>query len=174
MKPPFMFLSASPFAFGEEGNPHHHQKNNQPIVPSRIDVALEFLNFLAGKRRKQPVSSEMQIEVVEPDALSAEEVATQDSALNLLANYFDGKFQPNQWEIIELALQAAQLSTRDFDENGSVACPICHGQNKNCFVCGGQSSLVAVRERGKDIRHPEVSEIDPRNPEQDQAPEITQ
>jgi len=114
------------------------------FVPPRINKAIEFLELLSLKRRRQAAATDHQMEVIEPDDLCAEEEVTRDSALQCLAKYFDGKLENNNWE--ELSFQSIKNKTSQRNQGPILtrvcSCPACNGKDKSCAMCEGHGKLV--------------------------------
>lgn len=112
------------------------------IVPARVNKAMDFLSLLARKRRPEAACSEHQVEVLEPDKLTSEETATQDAALQLLARYFDGKLEPDEWEKIrfEGLKKRAEMGGH---VGRIIGCPGCHPLHPDpeCPLCDGRGKL---------------------------------
>jgi len=140
MMPPFFPMMMYP-----EHSYAPRQQTPDIIVPARVNKAMDFLQFLAQKRRKGAAVGEHQIEVLEPDVLTDEETATQDSALQMLARYFDGKLQPDEWENVRFQAlkKRAKEGTLDAPLGGQIMpCPNCAGRNPKCALCFGRGELL--------------------------------
>lgn len=114
------------------------------FVPPRINKAIEFLELVALKRRRQAAATEHQMEIIEPDNLCAEEEATRDSALQCLTKYFDGKLENNAWE--ELSFKSTQNKIKQKAQGPILTrvciCPACNGKDKSCQMCEGHGKLI--------------------------------
>jgi len=119
------------------------------LIPARVSVAIDFLAFLANKRHRTAVTGEsnvggVQMEVIDQDALCPEEETTRDSALQLLAKYFDdGKFVPNEIERIQIDGVKKQLDHREY-EGRLMTCPVCTatGPRDTCQFCQGTGKIL--------------------------------
>lgn len=116
------------------------------IVPARVNKAMEFIGVIHSKTMKRVAANDITVMEVEGDKLCPEEENARDAALNCLAQYFDGKLQPDIWEKARHDAVQKQLATngkegtliRCFGCNSaypSPSCPLCHGKGK-LFVQG--------------------------------------
>jgi len=155
--PPFLM----PFMQQDDGR---RSPADDAFVPPRINKAIEFLELMALKRRRQAAASDHQMEVIEPDNLCAEEEAARDSALQCLAKYFDGKLENNVWE--ELRLQSIKQKVEHEGQCGHgvsggvgrmMSCPACHQSpqpDPNCSLCEGCGHLMVQPATPENVPHP--------------------
>lgn len=144
---PMMFLQ-------QEREPYRREQLPNIVVPARIEKAMEFLHHLAAKRRQMPAMSDHQIDWSTPDALSAEEVAAQDSALQLLTKYFDGKLEPDSWEKVRFDAIKNKAENNISEGVGRVItcpAPACRNMPQpNCPLCGGTGRVHIQPANGMD------------------------
>lgn len=128
------------------------------IVPARVNKAMEFLSHLSRKRQKGAAVSDNNIEVLTPDDLSNWEVNAQNSALQLLSNYFDGKLEPDRWEQARFEAMQRQAEGRDEDVT-IIRCPMCSpfSPNPQCPLCHGNGRLL-TKAAGPAIPQPQPEE----------------
>ena len=172
-------MMGGPFPFGY--SPEHPEDNMRAatdnFVPPRVTKAMEFLHQLAVLRqRRAPAVSEHEIEVVEQQRLSDEEMATRDAACVLLAKYFDGKLELDRWESLrhdhikkrlehDPEQEDAKQLLRCFSCNPNVPprpnCPLCRGTGQILVQPVVQQhdpivEMVEEVERHPQYRHPEM------------------
>lgn len=135
------------------------------FVPPRIDKAMEFLELMALKQRKVPLTNEMGnvTDTIDGHELKPEEESTETAALQCLMKYFDGDLENNQWEeirystlkneeIIDLAERAAERAAAKsmlpmpggIGGSGiqkTMKCPSCKGQDEECPICEGSGAI---------------------------------
>lgn len=125
------------------------------VVPARVNKAMQFLSMLNDKQMDRAAASDNQIQIIDGKKLSPEEEATKQVALNMLAHYFDGNLQPDNWETIK----SQSLSCRNKKKAISgklraMSCPACGGApgDKNCPLCDGKGTLVIVSGTGGPVK----------------------
>lgn len=134
------------------GMPQREVPRREEDAPIRVKVAFAFLRELARKT-DQVIVQTMGSDVSSGDAirfagnpLVPEEEATRDSALALLAQYFDGKMKLSDLEQKEQADRDKAKGDQKNQLGVVIACPPCNGQsgNNDCGLCRG-SGLFACQ-----------------------------
>ncbi len=115
-----------------------------PIVPPRVQIAMEFLRRLTDKTATiaMPTYSSERVEFTPIDGqrLSDEEANAQATACNLLSQYFAGQLSRSEWDDSEI--QSSNL------HNLKVKCPACRSNPIHvtmCEICGGVGEVMVVR-----------------------------
>lgn len=69
-------------------------------APARVKMALELLSHLSVKLMPRAAATEHAIEWATVPPLTANEVAAQGAACNVLIKYFSGDLKPDGWEAV--------------------------------------------------------------------------
>mgnify|MGYP001574195025 CR=1 FL=1 len=133
---PFMF----PIMVNANQERGHGLQTNE--VPARVQVALTYLKHLTIKTMTQVVANDVGFETVDGQELTKGESAAQDSAANLLRDYFAGAYLPDSCEErngeverrVAAVLGQRGLSTPCYHCRGErsvmVQCPVCRGTGR--------------------------------------------
>ena len=112
------------------------------IPPARVRVALEFLMQLTVKTMTRAAISDIAIEEIPGQKLTSGEQDAQQSACQMLADYFRGHMEPDMREKEERELLKRGLSGRD--PGLFLRCMACAPGpiNPNCRLCRGLGSVL--------------------------------
>lgn len=116
------------------------------VVPARINKAMEFLELMAMKTQTRAAVSENQIQQIEGQKLTVEEMTAQATACNLLNQYFAGQLPVDKWEEVRLTALQQKVENRKKTNRPMkiLRCMACGGSDKNCPLCEGTGTLIVV------------------------------
>ena len=124
------------------GNQEREPRLQTNEVPARVQVALAYLKQLTFKTMSQVVGNDVGFETVDGQQLTKGEGQAQDSAANLLRDYFAGAYVPDSCEErngeverrVAAVLGQRGLSTPCYqchmDRNVMPQCPVCRGTGR--------------------------------------------
>ena len=136
--------SPVPFMFPLMVNPNQERERGLHVneVPARVQVALAYLKQLTIKTMTQLVANDVGFETVDGQQLTKGEGQAQDSATNLLRDYFAGAYVPDSCEERNGEVErrvAAVLGQRGLstpchqcrmDRSVMPQCPVCRGTGR--------------------------------------------
>lgn len=114
------------------------------VVPARVNKAFEFINFMAHKTMQRIAINEFAIEVIDGQAMNADDECVYADACKLLSDYFRGKNEPDVWE--QLKITDLARASREPNHAVMLKCPLCSelpSINKHCTACAGSGGIVA-------------------------------
>lgn len=123
----------------------NQEQNFFDRIPARVLVAIKYIDNIHRYEQLQVVGAACDVSVdfkdipgVKPDVT---QLAARDAACNLLKDYFNGEYKPQDWEKPEPEKMQSLLR-----------CPACSGQGhvnkKQCDLCEGLGGLRAVPAAG--------------------------
>lgn len=136
--------SQMPFVFPLMVNPNQERERGLHVneVPARVQVAMAYLKQLTIKTMTQLAANDVGFETVDGQELTKGEAAAQDSAANLLRDYFAGAYVPDSCEEgdreverrVTAVLGQRGLSTPCYqcrmDRSVMPQCPVCRGTGR--------------------------------------------
>ncbi len=110
-------------------------------LPVRIRAAMEFISLISAKQAARAAVWDSGCEWADKLELSKAEANARESAANLLAEYFSGKMDMDQWEsekYLKAKLNKPYPSTEPFlmkcvscsPGRGREDCPLCRGSGQ--------------------------------------------
>lgn len=128
------------------------------VVPPRVHMAMQFISMLNAKTAPTIVGGggfdgKNEPQEFKGPGLTPNEASAHNAASALIAEYFQGKYEPDLWE---KPVQAA-IKRRNKNRGGKkprgriimqIHCPECGGSAlASCKVCGGDGRMVLLRRK---------------------------
>jgi hypothetical protein len=131
-----MNMSNGPFVLMQPPMQSQDTSYSRKEPPTRIQVALVFLQQLTSKTQPRVATNDISIERIEGQKLTTAEINAQATACNMLNDYFLGKLEPDVFDKTEEHLPESPESY--------IRCFACgsHAQAGCVFCCGSGTVLV--------------------------------
>lgn len=132
--------------------PNQRYISANTVVPQRINVAMEYCNFIAARMTPRIAVTELNVEVVEPKELTDDEANAYATANRVISQYLGGQLPMDAWEKVKVVELIEQNSSS--------------GHVMSCFACGSnrspivRSKCVFCKGTGSIIVSPVVAESD--------------